>query len=227
MFGMIQVTGGFPKKEKIYILILLLLLSVLLSLMTGKEIQERKLAELQEPERPAIAAIGDSLTEGYGVKNSYTEILSKYLRTDVKNCGVGGIRISEISSNIDSCIEEDTDIVIFWGGANDLKYPTPLEDMIKEFNFALAQLSEKKVIVLTIPPNIELDEDSQETRKKFNNYILSLENITVLDIYDVLKDPENENLMREEYHLRGVHLNQEGYYVVANMVFREIVQTFH
>lgn len=172
--------------------------------------------------KPNIVALGDSLTAGHEVKDSYPEILGKFLDTGIENCGEGGVRISEISSNIDRCINGETDIVIFWGGANDLKYSSSLKDMIKEFDYAIKQLSGKTIIVLTIPPNIELDNEKQILREEFNEYIKQKEGIRVVNIYEVLRDKENENKMNDLYHLKGVHLNQLGYYIVANMVYKEI-----
>ncbi len=220
---MTYLNKGLPGQRIFLLLSFFFLLCSFLEYMSLKNIKEQiEKWYVEEAKKPNIVALGDSLTAGYGVKDSYPEILGRFLDTSVKNCGEGGIRISEISSNIDKCINKDTDIVIFWGGANDLKYTTSLEDMVKEFDYAIKQLSEKIVIVLTIPPNIELDEEKQILREDFNEYLKQRDGIRVVDIYEVLRDKEDGNKIMDSYHLKGVHLNQLGYYVVANMVYKEI-----
>lgn len=214
---------GLPSWKSFLFLASLFFLSAFSQYCFLQSIEERKTKEFFEiPVKPNIVALGDSLTEGYKVKESYTEILGEFLQTDIKNCGEGGTRISEISENIDRCVNESTDIVIFWGGANDLKYSPSLEDMVNDFEYAIEQLSDKTVIVLTIPSNIELDNEKQMLRKEFNEYLKQRDGIRVVDIYEALRDEEDENKMKDLYHLKGVHLNQLGYYVVANMVYKEV-----
>lgn len=103
-------------------------------LSVGQVEQNVEVLNLQKPEPLVILALGDSLTEGLGVKktNNYPALLEQALRAkgfDLKvvNSGLSGETSSGLKSRLDWVLQLEPDLTILNIGANDAMRGLPLE----------------------------------------------------------------------------------------------------
>jgi acyl-CoA thioesterase-1 len=108
--------------------ILLILGGIMSAFFTadGKEKQSAQPSPQQSIRPITIVALGDSLTEGYGVQShqAYPFLLETRLRSEglpctVVNAGISGETTSGLLSRIQRIIRQKPDIVILCTGAND------------------------------------------------------------------------------------------------------------
>jgi acyl-CoA thioesterase I len=113
---------------------------------------------VQEPPKPVtIAAVGDSLTKGYGVseQESYPEQLEQMLLDDgynatVINMGVNGDTASGVLKRIDEVIEQHPDMVILEAGINDALQSRPPAEIRGNLSASITALQERGITVLLV-----------------------------------------------------------------------------
>lgn len=186
-----------------------------------------------------ILCIGDSHTAGFPLydpfyggnqESSYEYWLKKLLQKkhpemefNIENFGICG----QISFDILQRLKKFNDltqfnIVLFWGGANDIGMGFDVKSIAKNLEQASLHCirTGSACFILTIPPmNYEgLKESIQELNRK----ILTNINIKAIDIYNhLVKGTE----LNDEYGIGdGVHLSITGYQQVAEAIFPHILE---
>lgn len=186
-----------------------------------------------------ILCIGDSHTAGFPLydplyggnrESSYEywlkeKLLDNFPEMDFKleNSGICG----QLSFDILQRLKKFTDlakydIVLFWGGANDIGMGFDEQEIFKNLEQASIFCISKKTtgFILTIPPmNYE---GLKEPVQKLNELIKTNSNIKAIDIYKYLvKGTELNN----DYGIGdGVHLSITGYRQVADAILPHILK---
>ena len=187
-----------------------------------------------------IAAVGDSLTYGYGLENrhqdAYPSILLELLGSNyqVANYGMSGRSLLSTSDypylnekNAQQSLESDADIVIIMIGSNDSRAAYwNKEQFIKEYRaFAEAylQMASQPEVFLVAPPHVPT------SRFGLNNDIVRdelqaivAETASDLGVHFVNLYPITEGKM--DYYSDGLHLTPLGNQVIAQEIFSALMR---
>ncbi len=203
------------------ILIIITLLSVISSV-----INKSKLESIKEQDEN-IVFYGDSITEGYNVKEFYDEFR-------VVNSGISGNTTEDLINRIDRDLYNyNPSTVIIQIGTNDIRASIKDEDIIKNLKSIIKGIRKNRknasILIESIYPiNREMDEEYwKDVNPDYNNkHITKLnkeikelckkEHIKYIDIYSKLLD-DNKNL-KEVYSKEGLHLTDLGYYKVTKII---------
>ena len=171
-----------------------------------------------------ILALGDSLTEGYGIRPnySYPTQLEQKLKKSGKNYKVlnGGISGSTTASGLSRLkwfLKAKPDIVIVALGANDGLRGLDINESKKNLEKIIIHAKEKGLIVILagmqMPPNY-----GAEYRDKFKSIFFELSKKHKLPMIPFLLEgiAGNKKLNIED----GIHPNKEGYKVMVENVYK-------
>ena len=220
--------GEFMKHlKKVFqvILVSILVVITLLSIL-GSIINKNKLdsAKIQDEN---IVFFGDSITEGYNVKEFYDEYR-------VVNSGISGNTTNDLINRIDSDLYDyNPSVVIIQIGTNDIRASIKDEEIINNIKTIIKGIRKNRknasILIESIYP-LNRDMDAEYWKDvnidynnkhiiKLNNDIKELckkESIKYIDIYTSLLD-NNKNL-KEVYSKEGLHLTDLGYYKVTRII---------
>jgi len=186
-----------------------------------------------------ILCIGNSHTAGFPLydpfyggnhESSYEYWLKEKLKANIpemdfklENIGICG----QISFNILQRLKKITDlakydIVLFWGGANDIGMGFDEQEILKNLEQASIFCNGKKTtgFILTIPPmNYE---GLKEPVQRLNKLIKTNNNIKAIDVYKYLV---KETELNNDYGIGdGVHLSITGYRQVADAILPHVLK---
>ena len=99
-----------------------------------------------------VLALGDSLTEGLGVKqvDNYPSILEKLLPENIQviNAGLSGETSSGLKSRLNWVLTQNPDLIILNIGANDAMRGLPLELTLNNIDQIIAQIKQSNADVI-------------------------------------------------------------------------------
>ncbi|MFN7455370.1 MAG: arylesterase [Pseudobdellovibrionaceae bacterium] len=180
----------------------------------------------QNPTPKKILALGDSLTEGYGVarERAYPALLEAKLKNAgfnwvVINSGISGSTTASAKGRLQWQLKNKPDVIFLALGANDGLRGLKVADSEKNLSEAilLAQNSKIKIILaeMLMPPNY-----GETYRKEFQNMYSRLakkHQIPLIPFF--LKDIAG----KPELNLPdGIHPNEKGYQIVAEYLFQQL-----
>ncbi len=203
------------------ILVIITLLSVISSI-----INKSKLESIKEQDEN-IVFYGDSITEGYNVKEFYDEFR-------VVNSGISGNKTEDLINRIDNDLYNyNPSTVIIQIGTNDIRASIKDEDIIKNLKSIINGIRKNRknanILIESIYPinkNMYEDDWNNASPDYTNKHIIKInteikelckkEHIKYIDIYSSLLD-DNKNL-KEVYSKDGLHLTDLGYYKVTKLI---------
>jgi lysophospholipase L1-like esterase len=186
-----------------------------------------------------ILCIGDSHTAGYpffdpqfggNPRSSYEYYLNLLLSNQFPNVsfvldnqGICGQVTYEIVQRYRNLINFRYDLVIFWGGANDIAVGYPVDDIWNNLKSACKLTVGKpfRVVLITIPPMNwpGIGQKIIELNDRIDNYN-KLGKCLSADVYGALE--KNDELKSQFDAGDGVHLSIEGYEKVGEVIFNSI-----
>ena len=175
------------------------------------------------PSEIRILALGDSLTEGYGVAQTqaYPSLLEQELHalghTSVRviNAGIGGSTSASALSRIRWHLRAKPDLVVLALGANDLLRGLSPEACEKNLDEALSLLAQNQIDVvlagMRVPPNYGAD-----YRRRFEAIYPRLASRHRVPLIPFLLEgvAGNRELNQED----GIHPNEKGHAALAQTV---------
>ena len=220
--------GEFMKHlKKVFqvILVSILVVITLLSIL-GSIINKNKLdsAKIQDEN---IVFFGDSITEGYNVKEFYDEYR-------VVNSGISGNTPKDLINRIDSDLYDyNPSVVIIQIGTNDIRSKIKDEEIINNIKTIIKGIRKNRknasILIESIYPlNRDMDAEYwKDVNIDYNNkHIIKLnkeikrlckqKHAKYIDVYSYLLD-DNKNL-KEVYSKEGLHLTDLGYYKVTRII---------
>lgn len=213
-------------KKILQIVLVSVLVIITLLAVIGSVINKSKLENIKEQDEN-IVFFGDSITEGYNVKEFYDEFR-------VVNSGISGNTTEDLINRIDRDLYNyNPSTVIIQIGTNDIRASIKDEDIIKNLKTIIKGIRKNRknasILIESIYPiNREMDEEYwKDVNPDYNNkHITKLnkeikelckkEHIKYIDIYSKLLD-DNKNL-KEVYSKEGLHLTDLGYYKVTKII---------
>lgn len=186
-----------------------------------------------------IVCLGDSLTYGYGIRRSkvWTKIAQEKLGMEIINEGINGDTSSGMLSRFYTTVySKSPEAVFIMGGVNDLIVGADL-GVVKSNIMAMAHQSIARYIdpIIGIPTKINLDNiredwakftDFHKVAKELDKYHLWIKefcntfNVKYIDFYSEFEQEAVPNV--EDYYLDGLHLNEIGNEVFANIYCKSI-----
>ena len=182
-----------------------------------------------EPPAPAaVAALGDSITEGTNAPpaDRYTDQAAALTGRSFRTCGVFGERTDEIASRLNDCAD-GADILVVQGGINDLaqgRAPAAAAAGLREL-VRRGRREGRRVLLADVLPwnngfpqaagpirelNAMIDEIARET------------GVERLRFFAAIEDPGAPDRMKPEWTVDGDHPSAEGHRRLAEVVARAI-----
>ena len=188
-----------------------------------------------------IVCLGDSLTYGYGVRRSkiWTKLAADKLNIEIINEGINGDTSSGMLSRFyNSVYLHRPDTVHIMGGVNDLIAGADI-GFVKSNTMAMVHQAAARYIkpVIGIPVKMDAKNVKPEWAEFADFYKVSVEfkiyyewimkfckafNVEYIDYYR-----EFEKLKTEDLYLDGLHLNNRGNEIMAEIFCHHILGTRH
>lgn len=220
--------GEFMKTfKKAFQITLVSILGVITLLsVIGSIINKSKLESIKVQDEN-IVFFGDSITEGYNVKEFFDEYR-------VVNSGISGNTTKDLINRIDNDLYDyNPSVVIIQIGTNDLRAGIKDEEIINNLKTIIKGIRKNRknssILIESIYPlNRDMDTEYwKDVNPDYNNkHIIKLnkdikklckiEHIKYIDVYTSLLD-DNKNL-KEVYSKEGLHLTDLGYYKVTKII---------
>lgn len=193
----------------------------LLFLFAGAVIASDGAKDQAVPKSKLIVALGDSLTEGYGIPKdkAYPQLLETLLRKTHKakviNAGVSGSTTASAYLRLKTQLKLNPEILILALGSNDGLRGIPPETTFKnlEKTILLAKKSQVKVVLLgaKVPPNYGIAH-----AKKFEKVFSDLAKKHDLIFMPFLLEgvAGNHSLNQED----AIHPNESGHKIMAEKI---------
>ncbi len=163
-----------------------------------------------------IIFIGDSLTEGYDVKNYYDEY-------HVLNRGIGGDTTIRLEKRLKiSLYDAHPKCVVLLIGGNNLK--TIFDNYERIIVDIRNNLPDTELILLSLTCEGGKFSKNNELIKNNNIKIKEIADsyhLSFIDLYNPLLDPDTLEL-KASYTIDGAHLNKDGYDVITPLI-KEII----
>ncbi len=194
---------------------------------------EKKQAEVppeisQRKYEGIIAAVGDSLTEGFGVEEeeSYPSLLEKKLHENgfdfqVVNAGISGETSTGTLSRINWILNMKPDIVILETGANDGLRGIDPALMQKNIDETVRILKENRVVVILAGMRMVRNLGREYTEKFAGVYPAVAEKHSIGLIPFFLERVAGEPGLNQS---DGIHPTAEGYKIITETVYEHAVE---
>lgn len=182
----------------------------------------------------SIVCIGDSLTFGYGVKETegWVSVLSRKIEERIINKGIPGNTTCEMKERfIKDVIEVKPSKVIIMGGTNDLLLNRSIAEVLDNINMMAQMCKNNKIvpIVLTpLPVNEDIvektwfeDMDYKDVNKNLSKLRKSLveygkeKDIEVIDLGTILL---KEGKIKNNFLDDGIHVAKEIHSEIAEII---------
>lgn len=180
-------------------------------------------------------AIGGSIDPSSGRHISYSDYLGQYSGANVINSSHEGLQIGDYGIN--NCvmprlysIPTDTSVIVFWVGADDFIWGTPMNyeryknDVETAFSYMKNAFPYTKIIIVTTYKNRSevLRTDRGATFAQFMQYQVeaaSRYGFSVVDFYNMGISP----LKTPEYFADEIHPNDAGNRLIADIIYKKIL----
>lgn len=184
-----------------------------------------------------VVALGDSLTFGYRMRDPYAmdprvpypTQLETFLKEKIRekqvlviNAGVNGDPTNGMIGRFSRVVApEKPDVVVVWGGINDLgaaRLPEQVMGNLVKL-YTMCEEIEAMPVACTLTPTSH----TNPKMRRLNDLIrvhASEKGMTITDLFPALADAEGN--LRQKYSDDGAHLTQAGYHRVAETVSQAI-----
>lgn len=187
----------------------------------------------------AIAALGDSITDGFGVLNTFgrwTDALTTALQSDpeladtrsVLNFGMGANNLTVSGQYQDSgVVRFGRDVVprdkikwlIVFEGTNDIIFSNVQAPAIIAAYQQIIQAAHAEGILVYGSPITPTNQGSPDIRAEVNEWIRTSGAFdAIIDFAALIGDPNDPNAIQAQYNNDGLHPNLAGYAAMGNSI---------
>jgi acyl-CoA thioesterase-1 len=180
-----------------------------------------------------IVAFGDSITEGYAVKNNYVNMWKKALKEKYPgaaikmiNAGVSGDTAREGLKRLESdVLRHNPDLVSIGFGWNDLTQRVGKKNFEKTLREIVKKIKGKNpsTEILLLTTSLVNDNLANAYSKRYNEIIRKVareHNLGLVDIYKSWKKKLESGVLPEKYMADFVHPNEEGHKIFAEELMK-------
>ncbi|MDR1668374.1 MAG: GDSL-type esterase/lipase family protein [Oscillospiraceae bacterium] len=195
---------------------------------------------LSAPEQMSVVALGDSITDGYGVTDEkytrWTDVFAEKLQENpdtqhisVINMGIGTNTLLNQANPLAAVDRFERDVLeqpgvgyfVFLIGTNDLG-GKKAEDMIASYDTMIQEAAAAgiKVFAGTVIPKSMSNDTVRQTVNEWLRQQYADGNVYGLaDFDELLRDPENPNTMLKEYNNDNTHPSIAGYAAMGEYMY--------
>ncbi len=192
---------------------------------------ERVKEKLKKGEKIVYVAFGDSITEGYGVKEGWPEKLVKELKNkypqaeiELLNKGRAGDTLEESMCRFEvDVLSYNPDLVSINFGINDAMNGVNLNDfekLLRELIQTIKSRTNSEIIVLS--SEVLEDEIADSTARKYYDKLQKVsreEKVAFVDIHRIWQQKLREGVELSTLLIPGLdHPNEEGYKIFAKAI---------
>ncbi len=180
----------------------------------------------QNSEEYVIVALGDSITEGYGLEKSkaYPQLLQDLFVADqrkvkIVNAGISGSTTSTAPQRLKWFLKTKPDMLLLSLGANDGLRGVPVKTMRKNLETTIEMAQENKIRVVLVgmmlPPNY-----GKAYGKEFQDVFRQLSLKYKTDYIPFLLEgvAGDKSLNQED----GIHPNEKGQKIIAANIYKSL-----
>ena len=163
-----------------------------------------------------VAAVGDSITEGYLAPVSWPELVARWDNATVTNLGHPGWATSEMVEHFGDAIATGAQVITIMGGTNDCAYGVPVSQAaanIASMATAAEQAGRRPVLIAPLP-RAGADNECLRNLGAAESAYASASNIPFVDAWETFSGP---NAFQDLY-VDGTHLNEQGAILLAGLV---------
>lgn len=208
---------------RIVSVILIIFLCFMYTQYANEECTEEKVINITNPN---YVFLGDSITDFYDLKKYYGEDLP------IVNSGINGNIVEHILDNLDTRVYQynPSKVILLIGINNYIVCDDSVNTVVEGIGEIVKQIKEKlpncEIYVESIYPmnNDHQKFISTEKIKETNNEIEKICNkydVKYIDIFSKLIDNET-NQLNKKYSDDGLHMNEEGYKIITEIVKKSI-----
>lgn len=215
------------KLQKIILISIAIILIITTTIFISLYFYNKNKLDNTKTQDENIVFFGDSITEGYNVKEFFDE-------NKVVNSGISGNTTQDLIDRIETDLYDyNPSKVIILIGTNDIRANISDEEIIDNIKEIITGIRKNRknseIYIQSIYPiNRDVDKEYwKDVNSKYNNkHIIELnkliknlckeKKITYINVYSKLID-DNGNL-KSAYTKEGLHLNDLGYYKVTNVL---------
>lgn len=192
---------------------------------------EKVKQKLINGEKVIFVALGDSITEGYGVSEGWPEKLVKELKKkyssaniELLNKGRAGDTVEDGLFRLDSdVIDNNPDLVSINFGINDAMTAVPLSTFERNLNEMITQINDKtEAEMLLITSEILEDEEADKIVRKYFDKIQKVsreQKVAFVDIHRHWHQKIREGVELTSLLIPGLdHPNEEGYKLFSKII---------
>lgn len=179
------------------------------------------LAAISQAEAAPVGFVtGDSFSNGQHDWQSYTTL------TTMKTTAIGGQRLYQMAEAYEEQLdwhiaEYSIDFAVIQGGTNDISGRRTLAQMSASID-QMASIAESRGIqyfVMNIAPRTSINFDGvRENILEYNSWLYEAYGDKVIDIYNLLEDPNAPMMLNPLYDIDGVHVKWTAAVMMADMV---------
>jgi acyl-CoA thioesterase-1 len=178
------------------------------------------------PEPESVAALGDSITQGYGVRYAYPELLRIWRPVAVHNLGTRGDTTADMLLRVPGVFATGPlpQTVIVMGGTNDVGHGWPAEVSVRnlrQITRNLRQAGRQPLLVLP-PPAGKLPRDALLALCRALRASARLDDVAFVDPWPAMEDPRRPGFLQGDLTEDQLHPNERGQYVLARQIARRL-----
>ncbi len=229
-------------KNKIIIALSVLFVTLVISFLFDIDRAYASEPDIKPLQGRTVYCVGDSITLAIGGNKdingryiSFSDYLGQYSGATVYNSSFEGVQIGDYGIN--NCIMQrlysipaDTSAIVFWAGADDFIWGTPMnygrykQDVDFAFSYMKNTFPNTKIIIVTTYKNRSevLRTDRGATFAQFMRYQIdaaSRYGFSVVDLYNTEFSP----LKTPEYYADDIHPNDAGNRLIADIIYKKIL----
>lgn len=208
---------------RIVSVILIIFLCFMYTQYANKECTEEKVINITNPN---YVFLGDSITDFYDLKKYYGEDLP------IVNSGINGNIVEHILDNLDDRVYKynPSKVILLIGINNYLTKNDEIDTVVNGIGQIVKQIKEKlpncEIYVESIYPMND-DHSKAVSTEKIEDTNIKIKklckkyNAKYIDVFSKLIDEET-NKLNKKYSDDGLHMNDEGYKVITEIVKKSI-----
>ena len=196
----------------------LIALSILLAGLLFMQACSESVSLTPIPHDGVIVAFGDSLTVGVGASevSSYPVVLSALSNRQVISAGISGEETSQGLARLPTVLDEaQPNLVILLEGGNDI---------LRNRNAGTIKNNLAKMIEIIKSQNIDVVLIGVPEKKLFSDVAPLYEELALEHNVVLLNDVLSDLLRNNDYKSDAVHLNEQGYRLLAESIHELLVE---
>ncbi len=228
---------------KIITALSVLLMLAFISLLLDTDSAYASEFDIKPMQGKTMYCVGDSITLSIGGSKdisgryiSFSDYLGQYSGATVINSSFEGVQIGDYGINNCImqrlyCIPADTSVIVFWAGADDFIWGTPMnygrykDDVDFAFSYMKNAFPNSKIIIVTTYKNRSevICTNRGATFAQFMQYQVdaaSRYGFSVVDFYNMGLSP----LKTPEYFADDIHPNDAGNRLIADIIYKKILE---